>query len=130
MGLYCMESLANRRLENEISEREFYDKFLAKYEDEDIDDIVIACDITDNEFLIECIYGSKFKVSDTNNEKYNEIKRYFDAVQLFISIGIIKFDEKTLRVFINTEKLRKFKEDVNKESEKSVGSAYTKKGLK
>lgn len=130
MGLYCMESLANRRLENEISEREFYDKFLAKYEDEDIDDIVIACDITDNEFLIECIYGSKFKVSDTNNEKYNEIKRYFDAVQLFISIGIIKFDEKTLRVYINTEKLRKFKDDVNKESEKSVGSAYTKKGLK
>lgn len=130
MGLYCMESLANRRLENEISEREFYDKFLAKYEDEDIDDIIVACDITDNEFLIECIYGSKFKVSDTNNEKYNEIKRYFDAVQLFISIGIIKFDEKTLRVFINTEKLRKFKEDVNKESEKSVGSAYTKKGLK
>lgn len=130
MGLYCMESLANRRLENEISEREFYDKFLAKYEDEDIDDIIVACDITDNEFLIECIYGSKFKVSDTNNEKYNEIKRYFDAVQLFISIGIIKFDEKTLRVYINTEKLRKFKDDVNKESEKSVGSAYTKKGLK
>lgn len=130
MGLYCMESLANRRLENEISEREFYDKFLSKYENEDIDDIIVACDITDNEFLVECIYGSKFKVSDTNNEKYNEIKRYFDAVQFFISIGIIKFDEKTLRVYINTEKLRKFKDDVNKESEKSVGSAYTKKGLK
>ncbi len=130
MGLYCMESLANRRLENEISEREFYDKFLSKYENEDIDDIIVACDLDDNEFLVECIYGSDLKVSDTNNEKYNEIKRYFDIVQFFISLGIIKFDEKTLRVFINTERLRKFKEDVYKESEKSVGSAYTKKGLK
>lgn len=130
MGLYCMESLANRRLENEISEREFYDKFLSKYENEDIDDIIVACDLNDNEFLVECIYGSNFKVLNNNSEGYNEIKRYFDAVQFFISIGIIKFDEKTLRVYINTEKLRKFKDDVNKESEKSVGSAYTKKGLK
>lgn len=130
MGLYCMESLANRRLENEISEREFYDKFLSKYENEDIDDIIVACDLDDNEFLVECIYGSDLKVSDTNNEKYNEIKRYFDIVQFFISLGIIKFDEKTLRVFINTERLRKFKEDVYKEDEKSIGNAYTKKGFK
>ncbi len=128
--MYCMESLAKRNSLNDDMEKEFYDKFLAKYEDEDIDDIVIACDITDNEFLIECIYGSKFKVSDTNNEKYNEIKRYFDIVQFFISLGIIKCDEKTLRVFINTERLRKFKEDVYKEDEKSIGNAYTKKGLK
>ncbi len=128
--MYCMESLARRNSLNDDMEKEFYDKFLAKYEDEDIDDIVIACDITDNEFLIECIYGSKFKVSDTNNEKYNEIKRYFDIVQFFISLGIIKYDEKTLRVFINTERLRKFKEDVYKEDEKSIGNAYTKKGLK
>lgn len=128
--MYCMESLAKRNSLNDDMEKEFYDKFLAKYEDEDIDDIVIACDITDNEFLIECIYGSKFKVSDTNNEKYNEIKRYFDIVQFFISLGIIKYDEKTLRVFINTERLRKFKEDVYKEDEKSIGNAYTKKGLK
>ena len=130
MGLYCMESLANRRLENEISEREFYDKFLSKYENEDIDDIIVACDLDDNEFLVECIYGSDLKVLNNNSDGYNEIKRYFDAVQFFISIGIIKFDENTLRVYINTEKLRKFKDDVNKESEKSVGSAYTKKGLK
>lgn len=130
MGLYCMESLANRRLENEISEREFYDKFLSKYENEDIDDIIVVCDLDDNEFLVECIYGSDLKVLNNNSDGYNEIKRYFDAVQFFISIGIIKFDEKTLRVYINTEKLRKFKDDVNKESEKSVGSAYTKKGLK
>ena len=128
--MYCMESLAKRNSLNDDMEKEFYDKFLAKYEDEDIDDIVIACDITDNEFLIECIYGSKFKVSDTNDEKYNEIKRYFDIVQFFISLGIIKYDEKTLRVFINTERLRKFKEDVYKEDEKSIGNAYTKKGLK
>lgn len=128
--MYCMESLAKRNSLNDDMEKEFYDKFLAKYEDEDIDDIVIACDITDNEFLIECIYGSKFKVSDTNDEKYNEIKRYFDIVQFFISLGIIKYDEKILRVFINTERLRKFKEDVYKEDEKSIGNAYTKKGLK
>ena len=101
-----------------------------KYENEDIDDIIVACDLDDNEFLVECIYGSDLKVLNNNSNGYNEIKKYFDAVQFFISIGIIKFDEKTLRVYINTEKLRKFKDDVNKESEKSVGSAYTKKGLK
>lgn len=130
MGLYCMESLANRRLENEISEREFYDKFLSKYENEDIDDIIVACDLDDNEFLVECIYGSDLKVLNNNSNGYNEIKRYFDIVQFFISLGIIKFDEKTLRVFINTERLRKFKEDVYKEDEKSIGNAYTKKGFK
>lgn len=127
MGLYCMESLAKRRLEKEIEEREFYDKFLAKYENEDV---IVACDLDDNEFLVDCIYGSNFKISETNNEGYNEIKRYFDIVQFFISLGIIKYDEKNLRVYINAERLRKFKDDVDKESKKNIGSAYTKKGLK
>ena len=127
MGLYCMESLAKRRLQNEIEEREFYDKFLAKYENEyDI----IACDVDDNEFLVDCIYGSSLEFLDTNNEGYKEIEKYFDVVQFFISLGIIKCDEKTLRVYIDTERLRNFKEDVDKESEKTIGSAYTRKGLK
>ena len=127
MGLYCMESLAKRRLQNEIEEREFYDKFLAKYENEDD---IIACDVDDNEFLVDCIYGSSLEFLDTNNEGYKEIEKYFDVVQFFISLGIIKCDEKTLRVYIDTERLRNFKEDVDKESEKTIGSAYTRKGLK
>lgn len=119
--LYCMESLASRKkqMQKEL-EQEFYLRFLAKYEP--LADEYVRCDVMDNEFLVDCIYGKELGIKDPS------VAKYFDAAAFFVSIGIIKA-EKDILLYIDTNRLKKLKYNIeNDEAEK--GNSYTKKGLK